>query len=445
MKLRHPWGPHNGEPFQDLSYGRSPLRVSDRGDPLGAATLPTLHRRASGPTLRAMIAGVKLSATILALVGWSGCATGRGTAAPPTGDRIASSPLAFALRDSLTAILRAGVRDSAFPGAIAVIGTRQGVLVTASAGMLDWQQSPAPDLSTLWDLASLTKVAGLTSAMMLLVESGQVDLDATVQRYVPEFTGRWKDAVTNRHVLTHSSGLPAWRPLYKEAEDPAGALALAIATPLDTMPGIRMVYSDLGLIIMGDLVRRVSGLPLDRFLRERVFIPLGMSETMYRPDSALLPRIAPTEIDPWRQRHLRGEVHDENAYALGGVSGHAGLFSTGNDLVRLARMYLGQGTLDNRRFIGAATIDTFTAVQDSTLSRRALGWETPNGTNSAGRLMTPRSFGHTGFTGTSFWVDRERGIFVILLSNRVNPTREHRGITAIRTAVADAVTRAVLK
>jgi CubicO group peptidase (beta-lactamase class C family) len=349
------------------------------------------------------------------------------------------------LGDSLRRILNAGIRDSAFPGAVAIVGNRERVLLSVAAGHLDWQPSPEPDGSTLWDLASLTKVTGLTSAMMLLVESGQVDLNDRVQRHVPEFTGKWKDAVTIRHILTHSSGLPAWRPLYKEAEDPAGALALAIATPLDTMPGIRMVYSDLGLIIMGDVVRRVSGLPLDQFLRERVFSPLGMSETLYRPDSVLLPRIAPTEVDPWRQRHLRGEVHDENAFALGGVSGHAGLFSTGNDLVRLARMYLGQGVLDGRRFIGAATIDRFTAVQDSALSHRALGWETPNGTNSAGRLLSPRSFGHTGFTGTSLWVDRDRGIFVILLSNRVNPTREHRGITGIRTAVADAVAQAIPK
>ena len=369
-----------------------------------------------------------------------GCA---GRTAPPPPPTAASGTLAMALQDTLSAILQAGVRDSAFPGALAIVGNKDSVIVAVPAGRLDWRPSPAPDLGTLWDLASLTKVTGLTSAMMLLVEARQIELDAPLQRYVPEFRGPWKDGVTIRHLLTHSSGLPAWRPLYKEADSPAAALALAIATPLDTMPGIRMVYSDLGLVILGDVVRRITGQPLEAFLRDRVFTPLGMRETMYRPDSSLIERIAPTEIDPWRQRHLRGEVHDENAFALGGVSGHAGLFSTGRDLVRLARMYLGEGVLDGRRFVAAATIDTFTTVQDSTLSRRALGWETPNGTNSAGRLMSPRSFGHTGFTGTSLWIDRDRGIFVILLSNRVNPTREHRGITAVRTAVADAVTQAV--
>jgi len=184
---------------------------------------------------------------------------------------------------------------------------------------------------------------------------------------------------------------------------------------------------------------RVTGQPLDRFLREQVFTPLGMLETTYLPAEALRPRIAPTEVDPWRQRHLRGEVHDENAFALGGISAHAGLFSTAQDLVRLARMYLGDGTLEGHRFLSPETLRQFTTVQDPALSHRALGWETPNGTNSAGHLMSSRAFGHTGFTGTSIWIDPARGVFVLLLSNRVNPTREHRGITGVRTAVADAV------
>ena len=341
--------------------------------------------------------------------------------------------------DSVSSILQAGVSDSAFPGAFAVVGNKDSVVFTASAGRIDWGPSGAPTETTLWDMASLTKVIGLTTAMMLLVESGQVDLEAPVQRYIAEFSGPGKEVVTLRHLLTHSSGLPAWRPLYKEADGPAAALALAIATPLDTTPGLRMVYSDLGAIILGEVVARISGQPFDVFLRERVFEPLGMSETMFRPPVSLRDRIAPTEIDPWRQRHLRGEVHDENAFALGGVSAHAGLFSTGRDLARIARMFLGGGMLDGRRFLSTATIDRFTAVQDSALSHRALGWETPNGTNSGGHHMSRRSFGHTGFTGTSFWVDRDRGLFVILLTNRVNPTRERRQIGAIRIAVADAV------
>jgi len=322
-----------------------------------------------------------------------------------------------------------------------VVGNRDSVLAEYGAGSLDWAPSPRPDDSTLWDMASLTKVVGLTTAMMQLSEAGKVDLDAPVQRYVKEFQGPNKERVTLRHLLTHSSGLPAWRPLYKETDSPAAARALAVATALDTLPGIRMVYSDLGAIILGFIVERVSGEPLDAYLARHVFGPLRMTSTTYRPGRDLLPRIAPTEYDPWRQRHIRGEVHDENAYALGGVSGHAGLFSTGHDVARFCRMYLNGGMLDGARIVSGKTIRRFTTVQDSTLSNRALGWETPNGTNSAGHLFTRPAFGHTGFTGTSIWVDPSRDLFVILLTNRVNPTRQNLRIGAVRTALADVVVR----
>jgi CubicO group peptidase (beta-lactamase class C family) len=292
-------------------------------------------------------------------------------------------------------------------------------------------------------MASLTKVVGMTSAMMQLTEAGKVDLDAPVQRYISEFRGPNKERVTVRHLLTHSSGLPAWRPLYKETTSPSEARALAVATELDTLPGIRMVYSDLGAIILGQIVERVSGEPLDQYLARRVFGPLGMMSTQYRPGAALLARIAPTEFDPWRQRQIRGEVHDENAFSLGGVSGHAGLFSSGHDVARLTRMYLNGGTLDGVRFVSAETIRKFTTVQDSLLSNRALGWETPNGSNSAGRLMKRPAFGHTGFTGTSIWVDPSRDVFVVLLTNRVNPTRQNLRIGGVRAALADAVVRVI--
>lgn len=345
------------------------------------------------------------------------------------------------LRDSVQALLDQARADSAFPGAVAVIGNRDSVLVEYGVGSLDWAPSPRPDENTLWDMASLTKVVGLTTAMMQLSEAGKVDLDAPVQRYVKEFQGPHKERVTLRHLLTHSSGLPAWRPLYKETESPAAARALAVATALDTLPGIRMVYSDLGAIILGIVVERVSGETLDGYLARHVFEPLRMTSTIYRPGRDLLPRIAPTEYDPWRQRHIRGEVHDENAFALGGVSGHAGLFSTGHDVARFCRMYLNGGMLDGVRIVSAESIRRFTTVQDSTFSNRALGWETPNGTNSAGHLLTRPAFGHTGFTGTSIWVDPSRDLFVILLTNRVNPTRQNLRIGKVRTALADVVVR----
>ena len=344
-----------------------------------------------------------------------------------------------AMYDSLRATLDQAVADSAFPGAFVVVGTHNRILARYGAGHLDWAPSPVPNDSTMWDMASLTKVIALTSAMMQLVEEHKVDLDAPVQRYLPTWTGPGKEKVRVRDLLTHSSGLPAWRPLYKEAPDPASALALAYATPLDTLPGVRMVYSDIGGILLGEIVHEVTGERIDQYFAEHVAVPLKLHDSMFLPPAKFLPRIAPTEIDPWRQRHLRGEVHDENAAMLGGVSGHAGLFSSGRDLARIAQLYLSHGTLGGVRIWKPETIVQFTTVQDSTFSNRALGWETPTGKNSAGHLMTRPAFGHTGFTGTSIWIDPARDVFVVLLTNRVNPTRANNKITAVRQAVADSV------
>lgn len=347
---------------------------------------------------------------------------------------------AVRLRDTVGVILGAGVHDSVFPGAIAVVGNRDSVLVARAVGHLDWGPSPAPDDSTLWDLASLTKVVALTTAIMQLWERGPIDLEAPVVRYLPEFQGPGKERVTVRHLLTHSSGLPAWRPLFREAPTADSALALVLATPLDTVPGTRMVYSDLGAILLGQIVVRVTGEPLDRYAASRIFQPLGMRETQFRPPPALWPRVAPTEVDTaYRKRHVWGEVHDENAHALGGVSSHAGLFSTAHDLARFARMMLGGGTLDGVTIVAPETITRFTRVQDPALSHRALGWETPNGRNSGGHLLSPAAYGHTGFTGTSLWIDPGNSVFILLLTNRVNPTRERTGIAGVRVALADAV------
>ena len=344
------------------------------------------------------------------------------------------------LHDTLQAILVRAVADSAFPGGIAVIGTHAGALATVAVGHLDWAPSPVPDANTIWDLASLTKVVGMTSAMMQLVEQKRIDLDAPVQRYLPTWTGRWKERVTVRDLLTHRSGLPAFRQYFKLNLSPDSTLALQLNTPLDTMPGVRMVYSDIGAITAGKIVERVSGEPLDQYLARHVFQPLGMRDTRYRPDASLRARIAPTEIDPWRGRHLRGEVHDENAAALGGVSAHAGLFSTSHDLARLAEAYLNGGALGGARLARAETIRQFTTVQDTGLSQRALGWDTPPGAGSGHFLRRP-AFGHTGFTGTSLWIAPQHDLYVILLTNRVNPTREHNRIPPVRTAIADATVR----
>lgn len=383
-----------------------------------------------------------------ALIALAGCHSAAAASSPPatpaspvaaSTDATAPAALRTRVLDTMRVVLDRAARDSAFPAAYAVVGTRSGIIAEYGVGHLDWGSTPGPDANTRWDLASLSKVVGMTSAMIQLVGEGKVDLDAPVQRYLPRWTGQNKEKVTVRHLLTHSSGMPAWRPLYKEATTPAEALALVYSAPLDTLPGVRMVYSDLGAILLGQIVETVSGEKLDRYLANHVFGPLKMTSTGFLPAASERERIAPTEFDPWRQRKLRGEVHDENAFALGGVSAHAGLFSSAHDLARFARMYLNGGTLDGVRVFKADVVTRFTTMQDTTISRRALGWETPTGGNSAGHKMTAHAFGHTGFTGTSIWMDPGQDVFVVLLTNRVNPTRQNTKIGGVRVALADAV------
>ena len=361
----------------------------------------------------------------------------------PSANTAASASVRRTLKDTLQAMLDHAVADSAFPGAVAVIGSRTGPILSVTAGRQDWGSEYKTTISTIWDLASLTKVVGTTSAMMQLVESGKVELDAPVQRYLPEWKGVNKDKVTIRHLLTHQSGLPAFKEYFRLNVSPDSTLALFMSTPLDTLPGVRMVYSDIGAILLGKVVERVSGESLDRYLDRHVFGPLGMRDTHYKPAKGERYRMAPTEIDPWRGRKLHGEVHDENAYALGQVSGHAGLFSTARDLEKLAEAYLNGGAYNRTRLAKSETIKLFTTVNDSTFSSRALGWDTPSGNSSAGHYIERPAFGHTGFTGTSIWIAPQHDLYVILLTARVNPTRQHNKIGPVRVAVADAVMRAL--
>ena len=271
----------------------------------------------------------------------------------------------------------------------------------------------------------------------MLVSEGKLDLDAPVQRYVPAFRGAGKEGVTIRHLLTHSSGLPAWRPLYTEATTRATALALVDTTPLATEPGRAMVYSDLGAIVLTQAVEAITGERIDQLLDRRLFRPLGMTRTRYLPPPEWRDRIAPTERSQ-DGTIIRGTVHDENAWKLGGVSGHAGLFSTAPDLARFATWLLRAWHGDSLR------ARDFTRRQDTPPgSSRALGWDTPSETSSAGTKLGAHAFGHTGFTGTSIWLDADRDLFIILLTNRVHPTRENGRIARVRPRVADLVVDAV--
>ena len=381
-------------------------------------------------------------ATLLML---AACASRPAAPARPAPVRgvVASTSLARADWSRVQSFLDSALADTAAPGAVLGVSLG-GVHRYYSGGQLGIGHPARPDSETVYDLASLSKVIGLTTAMMMAVDEHRIDLDAPIQRYVPAFQGVNKDRVTVRHLLTHSSGLPAWRALYREAADRASAMALADTTPLDTLPGARMVYSDLGAIVLTQAIERVYGTRIDSLLAQRLFGPLGMTSTRYLPPPEWAGRIAPTEDDPWRGRVLLGEVHDENAARLDGVSGHAGIFSDTRDLLVFADWLLSGLRAPGARPPGVPEPPKSLAafVQRQELppgSSRALGWDTPSDLSSAGTLLGATSFGHTGFTGTSIWVDPARGLAIVLLSNRVHPTRKNAKWGPVRRGLADRV------
>jgi CubicO group peptidase (beta-lactamase class C family) len=342
-------------------------------------------------------------------------------------------------------VLQRYLQARAFPGGVLAVGYRGFLVYLEPFGRLAYDEDAPPVAAdTLYDLASLTKVLATTTMAMILVDEGALDLDKPVQDFLPLFLGPGKENVTVRDLLTHSSGLTAGGDLYREIRGKTSYVERIESQELEYETGSQSVYSDYGMILLGEILERVSGRPLDDFVRERVFEPLGMVDTRFRPGEELLGRIAPTEIDPWRGRLVRGEVHDENAFAMGGVAPHAGLFSTGTDVARYAQMILNGGVFEHHRIVSRETVELFTARSDVPDSDRAIGWDTksPEG-SSAGSRFSPRSFGHLGFTGTSMWIDPDRELFVILLTNRVHPTRDNNLIREVRPAIADAVVEAL--
>lgn len=351
------------------------------------------------------------------------------------------------LRDAY-AVLKKAIADSIFPGAQVAI-VRDGKLIASRGiGRQTYDPtSPAVTTETMYDLASVTKVVATTVTAMNLWERGQLLIDIPVKSYLPKFSGGAKDSVTFRHLLTHSAGMHWWVDLWNKAKNKQEALDYIYKLPLDYTPGDSMIYSDLGLITAGQILETVTGKPLDRLVKETIHGPLGMKNTMYNPPKSLLLRIAPTEIGGSMHRGLiHGEVHDENTFFLGGVSSHAGLFSTAEDLAILAQMLINGGIYKHHRFFTPATIREWTRRQNMPPgSTRAIGWDTPSEKGSlAGDYFSPGSFGHTGFTGTSIWVDPNRKMAIILLTNRVYPTRERGGMRQVRRDFYNAAMRALL-
>ena len=360
---------------------------------------------------------------------------------PPTDVGMSSTRL-----EAIERVVARGIKAGGYPGAAVVVGRNGAAVMEKGFGRLSWvPTSAAVDAQqTIYDVASLTKVVGTTAAVMILFDEKKIDLDERVVRYIPTFSGGEKDQVTIRQLLTHTSGLPAGRDIWRITNSPLEARAAVVASHLEARPGTRYIYSDLGADLLGLVIEVVSGEPLDKFLERRVFAPLGMNNTFYRPADSLRYRIAPTEVTPPRGYPLRGEVHDENAYALGGVAGHAGLFSTAADLSVFAQMMLNGGEYNGVQIISRPTVELFTS---RAVGHRALGWDTAEGDYGSGRYLGPRAYGHTGFTGTSMWIDPERQMFVILLTNRVHAARALRPakvISDVRADLSDAAVLAVL-
>ncbi len=354
------------------------------------------------------------------------------------------------LRPAYEVIERA-VKDKAFPGATLAVGFRGKVAIHAFGKLSYDAKSPAVKPTTMYDIASLTKVVATTTLVAKLVEGDfavPLDLDAKVERYLPEWASgpqpEWRHRVTVRHLLTHTSGLPAFKEYWRTSKGKQDTLAKIFAEPLEYEPGTKEIYSDLGIILMAEIIERLTGRKLDDLANSFIFLPLGMKDSMYKPPKKLWPQIAPTEFDKnLRHRLVQGEVHDENAFAIGGVSGHAGVFSTAPDLAAFCQMLLNGGVYAHQRILRRGTVAQFTTPQQLSGGTRTLGWAVPTPGGLSGQYFSAHSFGHTGFTGTSIWIDPDRQLFVVFLTNRVHPTRENQKIQQVRSDLHDAIMQAL--
>ena len=362
--------------------------------------------------------------------------------------------LAYSVRagEKLAAIdeaIQAAIARNELPGAVVAIVHQDKIVYKKAFGQRIRQ--PEPTLmteDTVFDLASLTKPIATAMAIMLLIEDGKLKIDDPIAKHLPEFAREETDGITIAQLMTHTGGFIADNPLkdYQDGKDKAwqNLFALKPVSP----PGSRFIYSDVGFILLGKIVEKASGMPLDQFTKKRIYDPLGMKETGFQPAGELKKRCAPTQ--PRERRWMIGEVHDPRAYQLGGVAGHAGLFSTAEDLVTFARMLLNQGKHDGKTFVRPETLKLMTAPRTVPGAKepglRTYGWDmaTSYSANRGEVFAKGVSFGHTGFTGTSIWLDPQTNTAVIFLSNRVHPDGKG-NVTKLRGQVATIAGKALKK
>ena len=346
-----------------------------------------------------------------------------------------------------------GISRGYFPGAQIIVGNENEIIYKQNYGNFTYDEfSNAVTDESLFDIASVTKVVATTTSVMILYNNGMLDINDYVRKYLPEFSGNGKDEIRIINLLLHNSGLEAWKPFYKTCSTREDVIREIFNTGLDYSPGTKTLYSDLNSVLLGLIVENVSGLSLDKFCNENIFYNLGMKNSFFNPDENLKSRILPTENDTyWRMKQIHGEVHDETASLMGGVSGNAGLFSNAIDLYRFMKMMLSEGMyynvysrgLKEESMFKPDIVKMFTTKYPETeyFNTRALGWETKpeqTGKNSVipcGELISENCFGHTGFTGTSIWCDKDRMLIIIFLTNRIYPSRDNNGIRTVRPEV----------
>jgi CubicO group peptidase (beta-lactamase class C family) len=347
------------------------------------------------------------------------------------------------------AVIRQAIEQHAFPGAALAV-THHGALIACRGfGNFTYDPgSPQVQADTIFDLASVTKVITTTTMAMLLHERGQLALQTPIAAIVPEFVSlapvhqrERRQAVTVRMLLAHTSGLPAYEKLFEFAETRVELERAALTTRLVADPGMRAEYSDIGFIVLGSILARIAEVSLDAFAQDAILSPLGMARSLFNPPKEWRTSIPPTEEDrTFRKRTIQGEVNDENAYVMGGVGGHAGLFASATDVARFAECMLHGGA----PILKSGTAELFTRREETPAgTSRALGWDTPSYPSSSGSRFTPSSFGHLGFTGTSLWIDPKRRLSVTLLTNRTWPNRASQAIRTVRPQVHDAIVDAL--
>jgi CubicO group peptidase (beta-lactamase class C family) len=340
-------------------------------------------------------------------------------------------------------VVRNAVAERAFPGAALAVAYRGELVASSGFGRFTYTaDSPEVNVYAIFDLASVTKVVGTTAMAMLLYQRGLLDLDAPVASLLHEFGSSGdRGRVTIRMLLAHSSGLPAYIKLFESSRTRDELLQAARTTPLVAQPGEKAEYSDIGFILLGEILERISGKSLESFCYREVFAPLVMTQTIFNPFMDRKRAIPPTEDDrTFRHRIIQGEVNDENAFVMGGIAGHAGLFAPATDVARFAECMLRGGS----PIFKPETVALFTRRQDSPAgTSRALGWDTPSRPSSSGQHFSPGSYGHLGYTGTSLWIDPVRQLSVTFLTNRTWPDRSSQAIKQVRPRVHDAIVEAL--